>query len=378
MFPMRTSPPKKSRSFHCTWDFWAEYRDLAVQFQHEITSASKVYIVLGREDWELVCKDIEKDREGLVVTRVALSDSVDYYERRAQLLVVRDTQRVIKQIILPSYHLEWIFRAERTDRNLEMARMMDVVWNFAAAVCGMDTVHSTYFEWKVGQSVKEVKNDWPNMKGNDLWRARVMLGWEKANGPIDKQVVAEVFSSWLEFNAEALDPEHGTLCRQIFMAISAKTWAVNREKGHPGLVSGRATHARRLEIVADSKWATVLRDFVPVWTCSADPRDRAGADSIRYASGAPWRERGRLITMCVAAGCFKWYSKSNPGGLRYVGDGGPMEGGTQRLGAAEPMPATVTPPETPDADPEHGLNLREWWEQYEYGGWSVADTSEDG
>jgi hypothetical protein len=47
MFPMRASPPKKCKHFHAGWDFWPEYRDLAIEFQRELTAASKVRIVLA-------------------------------------------------------------------------------------------------------------------------------------------------------------------------------------------------------------------------------------------------------------------------------------------------------------------------------------------
>lgn len=145
-----------------------------------MTDKSKIRVVLGCENWELVCKDLEEQKD-LVVTSVALSDSANYYEHKARLLLVRDKQRVVRQIVLPSYHLEWIFYAEPTERNLEMARLMDLVWNFAGAVAELDTGHINYFVWKVQQAATthEVKGNWVNMKGNDLWKVRVMLGWQR-------------------------------------------------------------------------------------------------------------------------------------------------------------------------------------------------------
>lgn len=85
---------------------------------------------------------------------------------------------------------------------MQLARLMDIGWNFAAALSGMNTVHKNYFEWKVSQSKKEIKNDWLGMKGNDLWKSRVMLGWEKANNsPIDEDIINKVFSEWLQYNS---------------------------------------------------------------------------------------------------------------------------------------------------------------------------------
>ena len=326
MFPMRASPLKGGKCFHSNWDFWEEYRDLATKFQYEMTRASKVRIVLGRENWEIVRKDLES-RSDRVVTRVPLSSTANYYEEKAHILVVRNKDGVIQQIVLPSYHPEWVFHADRNDRNLEMARLMDVVWNFAAAIAGIDTTHHNYFAWKVTQSSPstEVRGDWVNMKGNDLWKVRVMLGWEKANGLIEEDVVRTVFATWLSFNSDRLDPKNGSLCRQVFMAINVKTWAVNKEKGHPGLVVGRATHAQRLEKAANAKWDVVMGVLVGEWEASGDAQQIARAQRCRDADGTPWRERGKLMGQLVARKHLKWYRKKDPAGLRYEGDGGPDE-----------------------------------------------------
>lgn len=238
--------------------------------------------------------------------------------------MVRDKRTsTVKQLILPSYYLEWIFHAKKTEEHLEIARTMDIVWNFAAAVARMDTTHQNYFQWKVAQSTKEIRNDWVTMKGNDLWKARVMLGWEKKNQAIDEQTVRETFSSWLGHNSNQLNPEDGSLCRQIFMVLSSRTWAANKEQGHPGLKAGRITHALRLEAAAEAKWEVLMTNFVPEWERSSSAQLRTSAEKCHNANHAPWRERGKLMSGLAAAKHITLYSKSHPDGIRYRGDGGP-------------------------------------------------------
>jgi hypothetical protein len=50
-----------------------------------------------------------------VVTRAALSDFPKLYETNARMFVIGNLQGTIKQIVLPSFHLKWIFRAERKE-----------------------------------------------------------------------------------------------------------------------------------------------------------------------------------------------------------------------------------------------------------------------
>jgi hypothetical protein len=100
-------------------------------------------IVLGKQNWLLVREYIQK-QANVVVTAIPLfvgKGTVSFYGSPAELLVVQDKAMItVKQIIIPSYHGEWLFYAN--DSNYTQARIMDMTWNACAAIAGIDTVNA--------------------------------------------------------------------------------------------------------------------------------------------------------------------------------------------------------------------------------------------
>jgi hypothetical protein len=255
-FPVRMAKPKKGEEFYDSLSNWTEYCDLATEFQHEIAKYSKMRIVPGKQNWLLVQEHIEKQKD-VVVTRIPLfikKETTQFYGKPAELLVVQDkVMMVVKQIIVPSYHGEWLFYADASNRT--PARIMDITWNACAAIAGIDTVNVGYFEWKV--TTKQVKG-----KGPMLQKLIFIVAEEKRGIYTDDERVKDEFSSWISSNSELLDPTKGSLARQILCVLSdkgLKTQAAggyqhqlqNLAKGHEtqaaggyqSLAKGRATNA---------------------------------------------------------------------------------------------------------------------------------------
>jgi hypothetical protein len=199
-FPARAPKGELSHNFH----YWTDYCDLAIEFQHEIAKHSKLLIVQGKQNWLLVREHIEK-QEGVIVTRIplfisSLKESISFYGEPAELLVVQaKATMAVKQIIIPSYHGEWLFYDDA--RHYITARMIDMTWNACAGIAGLNTVNTGYFEWKVTVNPKMT-----NSKPSILDRVIHLAMQEKDGHAIDEKIVREEFSGWICKNSSAVKP----------------------------------------------------------------------------------------------------------------------------------------------------------------------------
>jgi hypothetical protein len=257
-FPVRTPKPEKGE-FYNSFKYWTEYCDLAIEFQHEIAQYSKLRIVLGKQNWLLVQEHIEKQKD-VVVTRVplfigSLRETVSFYSSPAELLVVQDkVMIVVKQIIIPSYHGEWLFYANSS--NYMQARIMDITWNACAAIAGINTVNAGYFEWKVTAKQQKGRNPF-------IQRLVQIVAQEKRGIFRDEEKVKEEFSDWIYKNTKLLNPVKGSLARQILCELSAKGLETNAAGGYQNLVKAREARAqaraKALEIQAASGWQSLAK-----------------------------------------------------------------------------------------------------------------------
>ncbi|KIM99128.1 hypothetical protein OIDMADRAFT_56295 [Oidiodendron maius Zn] len=234
-FPVRTTKPGKGREFGDNFFYWTEYCDLAIKFQHEISKHAKLRLVLGKQNWLLVREYVQK-QEDVVVTRIPLfvtsgREPLRFYGEQAHLLVVQDKSTMaVKQIIIPSYHAEWLYHASLGSN--AQARMMDKMWNGCAAIAGLNSVNSGYFEWKVARNPEEGC-------GTFVSEIVCLVALEKDGYLTDDKRVRDMFSSWISQNSERLDPAKGSLAKQIHFAISMKGRQTQAEGGWQSLEKGR-------------------------------------------------------------------------------------------------------------------------------------------
>ena len=229
-FPVRTTKPGKGRELGDNFFYWTEYCDLAIKFQHEISKHAKLRLVLGKQNWLLVREYIQK-QEDVVVTRIPLfatsgREPLRFYGEQAHLLVVQDKLTMaVKQIIIPSYHAEWLYHASLSSS--AQARMMDKMWNACAAIAGLDSVNSGYFEWKVARN--------PEERGTLVSVILRLLVLENDGHFTDEETVRDMFSPWISQNSERLDPAKGSLVKQIHFAITMKGRQTQAEGGWQSL-----------------------------------------------------------------------------------------------------------------------------------------------
>lgn len=303
-------------------------------------------------------EDVEK-REDLVVTRVpyfipGVQGIINFLGEPAHILAVQDKATMaLKQIILLSYHGEWLFYANGSHHT--EARMMDATWNTCAALAGLNTVNAGYFEWKVTATQKK-KGSTPAM----VQRAIYLVKMEKHGEPVNEERVREEFSGWIRKNSKAFDSAKGSVAKRILDVMRAKGhetqaasgWqalararesqgasrlenlakarakeavagfphlAAMRElqalRGWPSLARGRETQAKAREIKADAKWQAIKEGPLLVW----ERRDRNRAKEFHELEGKPWRERSKWMSKQAYA--LAQYGAKIPGGFRYEGDG---------------------------------------------------------
>jgi hypothetical protein len=375
-FPVRIAKPKKGEIYD-DLRYWTEYCDLATEFQHEIAKYSKIRIVLGKQNWLLVQEHIEKQND-VVITRIPLfikfgskKETIQFYGKPAELLVVQEkVMRNIRQIIIPSYHGEWLFYAN----DPLPARIMDMTWNACAAIAGIDTVNAGYFEWKVTHQRKSGRI------GPFIQRLIYIVGEEKKGVYFDEEKVKEEYSDWIHKNSELLNPTKGSLARQILYALGDKGRETHAAGGWQGLVKGRATNAAggyqnlvkgcatnaaggyqnlaknrevqaaggwqslvkaretqaaggyqnlakghetqaaHWEKIANARWQAIKNGPLIDWENSIKKADRTRAKRFQELNTKPWRERAKWLESQVTSKQITWYSAENPNGLRYEGD----------------------------------------------------------
>jgi hypothetical protein len=247
-FPFRMDKPKDGGNPYdgMRFDRWGKFSKLALKYQADFTQNAAIRLVLGKENNLALEKELAGNKSIIVTKAKILVDGkpVKLYRVNAEVFIVQNkSDKAIKQLIFPSYHLETFFYS----RPGNGAKFCDMVWNIAAAIIGLEDVNADHFSWKSSQDESEPK--W-----NRLWRNPVdviltMLHWEQDHGSLAEAMVREVpcLKIWLskDGNSSALDATHGSLARQIHRVMISKSMATmadpawKQAQAYQNVVAGR-------------------------------------------------------------------------------------------------------------------------------------------
>ena len=329
--PLRREMPEGGGNPFDKEDWWPKFQIEAEKLLAALVQKAKFRLVLGKENWDAFRSQL-KEYHGIKYTGIDIlvdNQAIDIYGSRAQFYVIQNakTSKVI-QIVLPSYHLMTFFYSTGHGA----AKLCDFTWNVCAAVAGLKTVNSAYFDWK-----NEHGRNPSSKMGRTLRKAIELRAREKRDGPMEQAEVGKIFSPWLEKNSHLLRPEDGTRLQQITAAMARKgsatmateAWKASEpaRRQAAALSRGRATQAtdewkasevgrRRAAAVARNAKATRATDE---WKASEAAQRKLAGEVIGRRRGhvtqatAEWQasEAGQRRKQRLASATAKRVEKAN-------------------------------------------------------------------
>ncbi|KAG4415105.1 hypothetical protein IFR04_011742 [Cadophora malorum] len=236
-YPRRMKAPKPRGNPFVVMSYWKELHEMSRKFLAEVSKHSRIRIILGEDNWVDFLQDITKSSD-VTYTKIPISEygkeAFELYGRPYSMYVARGKlDRKIRQLVFASWHLERFFYP----MCVEAAKIHDTIWNICAAIAGLDTVQSDYFEHSVVKKSLSISR-WNGKNGDLVGVVVAMVGWEKRHNQVmDEGVVRHIFGSWLRENEQLLEGRAGSLAKRIHLVLSSRGADTNRKRGFPELIA---------------------------------------------------------------------------------------------------------------------------------------------
>jgi hypothetical protein len=201
--------------------------------------------------------------------------------------------------------------------------ILGVQWHYPSFLTNHKSfaIEVNHFQW-VEDNVKQPK--WERIKGNACDKALRMRQWEisRPDELVSEAIVNKIFSAWISSNQEFFNAIDDSLspATRVLKAMSAKGRATQAANGYEGLLrgaaKGRVTQAANAVDRTERKWARLKASGL-VQNTSTNTKNKFS----KLDESSTIAKKRQDLKDWNTNGVFKFWSKANPTGYHFEGDG---------------------------------------------------------